>query len=197
MLSSTAGGLRQNWTPVDQADLDARDVDLGSTAPALLGSGLAVQGGKDGLLRLLDLHRLNGAGGVGAKTGGELQTVQTPGALFSAPAVWHVNGQTWLFVSTFSGTRAFRLVGRRLRAAWAKPVGATSPVVAGGLLFLYDPSGGGLGVYRPRTGVLIARLPAGAGHWNSPIVTDSRVVLPEGSANDHRLSGILDVYRLP
>jgi len=197
MLAPRAGRLFQNWTPVNHQELEEGDVDLGSTAPALLGSRLAVQGGKEALLRLLDLRRLNGRGGAGAVTGGELQTVQTPGGLFSAPAVWRDRGQTWLFVSTFSGTQAFQLVGRRLRIVWTKGSGGTTPVVAGGLLYVYSPDGGGLRVYRPTTGAPVARLPAGTGHWNSPIVTDGRIALPEGNANDHGLSGVLNVYRLP
>jgi hypothetical protein len=67
--------------------------------------------------------------------------------------------------------------------------------VAGGLLYVYDPSGE-LDVYRPTSGDVVARLPAGPGHWNSPIVTDGRVALPEGNANDHVLSGVLDIYRV-
>ena len=196
-LTPNAGRLLQNWTPTGQMELETRDVDLGSTAPAVLGSGLAVQSGKDGLLRLLDLTRLNGQSGAGPVTGGELQTIRLADGLFSAPAVWRDASQTWLYVSTFSTTRAFRLVGRRLRPAWTKQVGGTSPVVAGGLLYVYDPSGSGVGVYAPRTGRLVARLPAGQGHWNSPIVTDGRIALPEGDANEHALSGVLDIYRLP
>jgi hypothetical protein len=69
-------------------------------------------------------------------------------------------------------------------------------VVAGGLVWVYSP-GGGLSVYRPTSGALVARLDAGGGHWNSPIVVDGRVALPEGSANDHRTSGVLDIWRLP
>ena len=197
MLAPRGGRLLQNWTPATQADLESGDVDLGSTAPALLGSGLAAQAGKDALLRLLDLGRLNGRGRAGPITGGELQTVRLADGLFSAPAVWRSGGRTWLFVSTFSSTHAFTLVGRRLRAAWTRDIGATSPVLAGGLLYLYDPNGGGLRVLRPRTGTLVARLPAGSGHWNSPIVTDGRIALPEGNANAHLQSGVLDVYRLP
>src|SRR5207244_4916825 len=64
-LSPEAGRLLQNWTPTDQSDLNSGDVDLGSTVPALLGGGLAVQSGKDGKLRLLDLTRLYGKGGGG------------------------------------------------------------------------------------------------------------------------------------
>lgn len=197
VLGPRAERLVQNWTPTNFADLDSADVDLGSTAPALLGSGLAVQSGKDALLRLLDLRRLNPSGSAGPTAGGELQTVRLPGGLFSAPAVWRDRGRTWVFVATFSGTRAFVLESRRLQLVWSSGVAGTSPVVAGGLLYLYDPGGDGLGVYNPRTGALIARLPAGAGHWNSPIVTDGRIALPEGSANDHALTGVLDIYRFP
>src|SRR5262249_41163605 len=137
-LSPDAGRLLKSWTPTNQQALASGDVDLGSTAPALLGSGLVVQGGKDSKLRLIDFH----AQGLG-KTGGELKTVAPPEALFSAPAVWRHAGQTWLFVSTFSSaTQAFRLEGRRLKLIWSNGTGGTSPVVAGGLLFVYDPIGG-------------------------------------------------------
>jgi hypothetical protein len=43
----------------------------------------------------------------------------------------------------------------------------------------------------------VARLPAGPGHWNNPIVGGGRIALPEGDANDHRLSGRLSLYALP
>jgi hypothetical protein len=69
-------------------------------------------------------------------------------------------------------------------------------VIAGGLLYVYDP-GGGLRVYLPETGREVARLDAGSGHWNSPIVVDGRIALPEGSANQHRTTGVLDIWRLP
>ena len=79
--------------------------------------------------------------------------------------------------------------------AWSNGTGATSPVVAGGLLYAFDPGGGVLHVYAPKTGKLVATLAAGAGHWNSPIVVDGRIALPEGNANDHATSGVLDIYR--
>jgi outer membrane protein assembly factor BamB len=197
-LSPDAGMLLQNWTPSDQADLNTHDVDLGSTAPALLGNGLAVQSGKDGKLRLLDLTKLNGHGGAGPITGGELQTLPTPSGvgLFSAPAVWRSGGKTWLFVSDFGATAAYVLQGRRLSEMWHSSHGGTSPVVAGGLLYVYDP-GGSLDVYAPRTGRLLDSLDAGKGHWSSPIVTDGRIALPVGNANDHSTNGTLDIWRLP
>ncbi len=195
-LSPNAGRLLQNWTPTNHDDLNLGDVDLGSTAPALLGDGLAVQSGKDGKLRLLDLTKLNGKGGAGPITGGELQTLKTPSGsgLFSAPAVWRSDGTTWLFVSDFSATADYVLKNRRLAQVWKVSNAGTSPVVAGGLLYAYDP-GGTLFVYAPKTGKLLASLPAGSGHWNSPIVTDGRIALPTGNANDHRLTGTLDIWR--
>jgi outer membrane protein assembly factor BamB len=200
MLSPDAARLLRNWTPRDYASLDSGDIDLGSTAPALLTRLRAVQGGKDGKLRLLDLARLNGkTSSAGPRTGGELQTVEGPGAagLFSAPAVWRNGGRTWLFVANDSGTVAFSPRGGRLRVVWRNGTPGTSPIVAGGLLYVYDDSGGALDVYRPGSGRLVARLPSGPGHWNSPIVTDGRIALPEGDANQHRTSGVLDIYRLP
>jgi hypothetical protein len=152
-----------------------------------------VQGGKDGRLRLL---RVPGLGGrLGAK-GGELQTVDLPGPtdLFSAPAVWR---GTWVFAANGAGTQAWRLAGGRLRPVWSNGTHGTSPVVAGGLLYVYDHDNGGLNVYAPATGQKLATLPAGSGHWQSPVVSDGRVALPEGNANDHRRSGVLNLYRLP
>ena len=51
-------------------------------------------------------------------------------------------------------------------------------------------------VYQPSSGKLLTTLNAGSGHWNSPIVTDGRVALPEGDANDHATSGVLDIWRV-
>ncbi len=179
VLSPNASALVKHWTPTDQADLASRDLDLGSTAPALLAGGYAVQGGKDGKLRLLSLPRL-------------LQTVATPGgaALFTSPAVW--KGR-WLFVASNSGTAAWVLRGGRLHAAWSNGSGGTSPVVAGGLL--YVAGSGGVNVYVPSSGRHVATLPVGAIHWQSPIVVDGRVAVGEGNANQHLTSGVLSIYR--
>jgi PQQ-like domain len=197
-LSPTASRLLQNWTPRNQAELERTDADLGSTSPAVLGHGLALQGGKDGKLRLLRLARLNGTSRAGARTGGEVQTLPTPGGtdLFTAPAVWHRGGTTWVFVADAAGTSGYRLVQGRLRRVWAKSSAGTSPLVASGLLYVYDPAGG-LRILRPTNGATVATLPAGSGHWNSPIAVSGIVALPEGDANDHRQSGIMNIYRLP
>ena len=188
VLSPNASQLLKHWTPVDQAELNRSDLDVGSTAPALLTGGYFVQGGKDGKLRLLSLSHL---AGVNAKTGGELQTVAVPGPtdLFSEPAVWQGR---WVFLATSSGTAAWRLSGARLHAVWSNGNGGSSPVVAGGLL--YVEWSGGIHVYDPASGHELAVLPLGAMHWQSPIVADGFVAAAEGSSNDHATSGILDIY---
>ena len=189
VLSPDAARLLRHWTPTNEAELNAGDVDLGSTAPALLQGGYFVQSGKDAKLRLLSLARLPG---VNTAKGGELQTVPTPGGsgLFSAPAVWRGN---WVFLATESGTEAWVLRGGRLAKAWGNGNGGTSPVVAGGLL--YVAGNGALHVYVPTSGREVATLPSGGMHWNSPIVADGRVVVPEGNANDHAQSGVLNIFR--
>jgi outer membrane protein assembly factor BamB len=194
VLNSSATKLIGNYTPSNTADLNSSDADLGSTSPVILGPGFVAQGGKDGIIRLLSRKRLLGAA---PHKGGELQTVRTPSGtdLFTAPAVWH-STSTWMFAGDNGGTAGYVFKNGHLRTAWHNGTGGTSPVVAGGLLWVYSP-GGGLNVYRPTTGALVTRLDAGSGHWNSPIVADGRVALPEGNANDHATTGVLDVWRLP
>jgi outer membrane protein assembly factor BamB len=206
-LSPDGTHLLHNWTPADQAQLNSNDQDLGSTSPAVLptyqGRRLAVQGGKAGVLDLLDLDRLNGTtGGPSPRTGGQIQQIPSPGSdqVFTAPAVWSHGGRIWAYVADGAGTDAYVLTGGgahpRLRMAWASRSGGTSPVIAGGLLYVYDPSGA-LDIYVPTTGHRLVSLPAGSGHWNSPIVVGGRVILPVGNANDHDTSGTLDIFHLP
>jgi hypothetical protein len=56
---------------------------------------------------------------------------------------------------------------------------------------------GGLRVYDPVKGRQIAGLESGNGHWNSPIVVDGKIALPEGNANQHASTGVLDIWSLP
>jgi hypothetical protein len=193
--------LRQAFTPVDQSHLNQTDTDLGSSGPALLGGDRVIVAGKDGVLRVLALSRLNGhPGGRGSastrRLGGELQRLQVPGGaeLFSAPAVWRHGGEATAFVADEAGTAAYVLRRGRLLRAWQNSNPGTSPVLAGGMLFVYDPTGGGINVYRPASPRPIAKLPGASGHWNSPIVADGHVVEPEGNANDHAETGTLEIF---
>ncbi|MEA2351783.1 MAG: hypothetical protein QOJ14_197 [Thermoleophilaceae bacterium] len=204
-LSADGRRLVGNWTPTNQSSLDSSDVDLGSTAPALMRAGkrwFALQGGKDGKLRLLKVADLNGHGKACACTGGELQSIGAPSGngTYTAPAVWRHDGRSWAFVTGLSGgTAAYRLSGGkhpRLHEVWANDSSGTSPVIAGGLLYVYSP-GGGVEVYRPATGKSVGTLAADGGHWNTPIVADGRVVIPTGDSNAHQTSGTITIYRRP
>jgi hypothetical protein len=190
--------LRQTFTPIDQAQLNESDTDLGSSAPALLGANRVVLAGKDGIMRVLELSHLNGRS-VSSHTrlGGELQRLALPGGgeLFTAPAVWRHGEHTTVFVGDEHATAAYALRRGRLQPAWQNDTPGTSPVLAGGLLYVYDPSAGGIHVYHPGSPSPIATLPGLPGHWNSPIVIDGHVIEPEGDANEHDdSSGTLEIF---
>jgi len=194
-LDPDATRVLANYAPADYASLDSRDLDVGSTSPVLLGNGLVAQGGKDALIRVL---RLDAIAGAGSHTGGEEQTVSTPSRnmMFTAPAVWRDRTDTWMFAADGGGTAAWTVRDGTLTPMWSNAKTGTSPVVAGGLLYIYDP-GGALRVYEPRSGREVASLPCGSGHWNSPTVIDGRIALPEGNANAHASSGVLNIWSAP
>lgn len=194
-LNSDATQMLGNYTPKNNAELNERDLDVGSTSPVLLGSDVVAQGGKDGLIRLLNTKAI---AGIAPHVDQELQSVSTPSGtrLFTAAAVWHRDTETWMFAADGGGTAAWTFESGRLVAMWKNRNGGTSPVVAGGLLYVYNPQGG-LRVYDPIKGVQIANLESGSGHWNSPIVVDGRIALPEGNANQHASTGVLDIWSLP
>jgi outer membrane protein assembly factor BamB len=190
-------GLRQAFAPTDQEQLNDSDTDLGSSAPVLLGGNRVMVAGKDGIMRVLELSRLNGRS-VSSHTrlGGELQRLPLPGGgeLFTAPAVWRHDGHTTMFIGDEHATAAYALRRGRLYQAWQNDTPGTSPVLAGGLLYVYNPDAGGIDIYLPGSPHPIAILPGLPGHWNSPIVLDGHIVEPEGDANDHSTSGALDIF---
>ena len=194
-LDASATHILGNYTPTNTAELSDSDLDLGSTSPVLLGERLLAQGGKDGKIRLLSRQRIAGST---AHQGQELQIVPTPSGtdLFAQPAVWQRAGQTWLFAADAGGTGAWQLQGGRLHEQWHNRTGGTSPLEADGLLFVYAPRGG-LDVYRASSGQHLVTLPCGPGHWNSPIVVDGRIILPEGDANSRATRGVLDIWSVP
>ena len=199
-LDSLATTIRGNYTPANTAQLNANDVDVGSTSPVLLPRGRIAQGGKDGLIRLLNWANMRL---TGSHQGGEEMTVATPSGtdLFTAPAVSSTNGGTRIYAGDNGGTAAWTLTGtastaNALSPLWHNGTGGTSPVVVDGMLFVYSP-GGGLHVYDALSGNSIVTLTCGGGHWNSPIVVDGRIALPEGNANSHSTSGVLDIWRIP
>ncbi len=205
-LSPDAATLLHNWTPTNQAYLDANDLDLGSASPALLpsfhGDRLAVQAGKAGVLDLLDLNALDGTtGGAGPRLGGQLAQIASPGAsvVLTAPAVWSHDGNVYVFVGDDSGTTAYEVVDAahpRLAVVWQSGTGATSPVIAGGLLYTYN-TGGQIDIRSPLSARILAALPTAGGHWNSPIVVGGRIIEPTGAYGTSASSSTIAIYHLP
>jgi outer membrane protein assembly factor BamB len=185
MLDPNATKMVGNWTPTNNEELNRRDLDVGSTSPVLLGDGYIGQGGKDGTIRLLTMDIIKGAD---AHRGGELQVVPTPGSaqLLSASATAKINNTTYLFAAQGGrgggGTTAWTLgADHKLKEAWKNTTGGNTPFYAGGLLFTYNAQAGGVQVFDAATGAVAATLASGPGHWNSVIVADNRIALPEGS----------------
>jgi PQQ enzyme repeat len=188
--------LQQSYTPKNQAELNENDLDLGSSAPVLLGEDRVLVAGKDGVMRVLNLSRLDGSKPGGKpRLGGEVQTLQTPGdtQLYTAPAVWHHGDQTTVFLADYSATAAYAVRGGRLHPLWRNDTPGTSPIFAGGLVYVYEPEEGGIEVYAPGSSTPIAKLPGAQGHWNSPIVVDGHVIEPEVDGNRHEGTGTVDL----
>jgi hypothetical protein len=198
--------LAGSYTPPDYEALEEGDVDLGSTAPALLPRQatsrtplMLVQGGKDATLRLLNRAALPGVAGA-------LQTVTLPEGLYTAPAVWtDAANRTWIFLGFSREIEAYRLETdaggtSRLVEAWnAHPgsteVEGTSPVVSNGIVF--DAMDGAIFALDAKTGKELwnsalpsARRTIGPVHWQSPIVVDGWIYCADES-------GLLTAYALP
>ncbi len=190
--------ILDSYTPENYAAEAFQNRDLGSTAPVMLPKipqsktpYLAVQAGKEGLLRVLNRQNLSGQGGP-AHVGGEIQTVELPDLCptLAQPLAWQdAQGGIWLFVATLCHMDAFRVVtspqgDTRLQKAWYLGVEATSPLLAGGVLFVATSHA--LLALDPHTGHQLwssAQMSAGgtiAGiHWETPIVVDGRVYCPD------------------
>jgi hypothetical protein len=184
-----SGGLPVDaYTPTEFQQLQNLDLDLGSTAPAILpapaGSSvahLAVQTGKDAKVRLLNLANLSGMGGPG-HVSGELQKLDLPqgGGVLTMPAVWvdPISGNPWAFIANSSGITGYELTlsagTPSLTARWTNAVRGTSPVVANGMVFYASSSG--MKALDPKTGAsLWTDASLGSLHWQSPIVTGGRL----------------------
>ena len=189
------GNPLDSYTPTNFQNLNDTDADLGSTAPALLpvSTGnyphLAVQGGKDALLRLINLDNLSGHAQPG-NTGGEVFSMGMPGGggILTQPAVWTnpVDGRVWVFVSNSSGLAGLEFVvdgtgNPSLQSRWTAGPG-TSPIVANGVL--YYARGGLISALNPTSGSLLwSSSQIGGIHWQSPVVANGVLYIEDQNGN--------------
>jgi PQQ-like domain len=189
-----------SYTPGDYSYLQATDLDLGGAAPTLLpvqkGSVtpyLAVQAGKDSTLRLLNRQNLSGKGGPN-HVGGEVQTLNgaMQGSVLTQPIAWNdVHNTTWVFVTNGGELGAFKVVTdasghTTLQKAYSNNHGGSSPFIANGILFVQgnnvlwamDPTTGNVlwSSTQPSAGGSIGGL-----HWQSPIIVNGHVYVPDES----------------
>lgn len=196
ILSPDGSRLLDAYTPRKPNSLYMQDLDLGSSAPALLPAiqasstpHLAVQADKEGLLRLLNLRNLSGRGGPG-HVGGELQTLNAPNhcPVVSQPAVWTdpATRGIWIFVSSGCALGGYQVTVSAdhhvlLRPQWTVPLGATSPMVAGGVVFAATTGSKEILALDPHTGHVLWTSSERHGgsigytHWENPIVVNGRL----------------------
>ncbi len=192
------GNPVDSYTPSNHTYLNRADLDLGSTAPAILPTpencrvrNLAVQGGKDMKLRLVNLGDLSGRHGPGHSGGeiGRLVDVPQGGMVFTQPAVWvdPADKSTWVFVATYSGLSALELhVDRHgmpfLEKVWQNDDEGSSPIVANNVL--YCAGSHNIRALNPRTGRLLWHdTKIGNVHWESPILAKGVLYITDESGN--------------
>jgi outer membrane protein assembly factor BamB len=201
--TGAGGAPLDSYTPTTFQQLQNADLDLGSTAPAILPTPaqstvvhLALQSGKDAILRLLNLDNLSGQGGPG-HTGGSIGTdipVPQGGEVVTAPAVW-VNpgdGSTWAFVGNSNGVAGLKLVidasgNPSLSAVWHITVGTSSPLVANGILYVASTDNN-VRALAPTTGAQLWQGAIGGIHWESPVIANGTLYITDES-------GFLSAFR--
>jgi hypothetical protein len=201
-LSADLTKVIDSYTPTNFASLQANDQDLGSAVPAMLPKQansqtpyLMVQAGKDNTLRLLNRQNLSGQGGPN-HTGGEVQMLALPqgGDVDTHPLVWTDGaGATWVFVANFNGFSAFKVVTdaaghTTLQLAYKNGNAGSSPFMANGVLYVQGNNV--LTATNPATGATLwSSSQASAGgsigglHWQSPLVVNGQVYVPDNSGN--------------
>ena len=164
--------VQDRFTPANFATLSADDLDLGSTAPALLPDGLIFQIGKQGTGYVLDGSRLGG-------TGGELASSDLCEGGFGGDAV---DGSTVVF-SCYTSLRAIEVTpAGQIRILWSVTgYAAGPPIITGGVA--WDVSRAGL-----LSGFRLSDGKPVFSTTTAPVVTDfpslsasgSRLIVPEG-----------------
>jgi outer membrane protein assembly factor BamB len=188
-LKPDMSALTGYYAPSDALQLQQQDRDLGSTSPALLPRQatsttplMAVQGGKDDLLRLVDRANLTGAS--------PLQTIALDAHVFSAPAIFQSpGGPMYVYLGLPDGVYAYALTTMggvsQLTQAWKANLTlgneGTSPAVRAGVV--YVAASGQLVALNATTGATLGSATIGGVHWESPMIARGVVYVTDENRN--------------
>ncbi len=197
--SSPAAGPADSYTPSNVSGLDGGDTDLGSTGPVILPTppgaqylDIALQGGKDAKLRIVNLANLSGTGTTGQLDGqlGPLVNVPQGGGVFGQPAAFTSlgDGNTYVYVGTGSGLSALRVTSPAsgipsLATIWqtSGSQAGFSPLIANNLVFSQR---GGIRAHDPMSGsVLWSSSRIGGLHWQSPMMFNGVLYTVDNDGN--------------
>jgi len=200
-LAPDLSRIIDTYTPQNFTYLADNDLDLGSTAPVMIpaqpGSKtpyMALLGGKDSTLRLINRQNMSGQGGPN-HVGGELQSIDIACKIFSHAAVWiDTTNTTWIFVTDMcSNLYAFKVVTTagqsNLQLAYKhNNYGTSSPFIANNILYIQGNND--VFAIDPTTGNTLwnsqqssAGGSIGSQHWQSPIVINGHLYIPDDDGN--------------
>jgi hypothetical protein len=189
--SGVNGGPVDSYTPTNYQNLQNTDLDLGSTNPMILpnnGSNyahLAVQSGKDAVLRLINLDNMSGQGGPG-HVAGEVGSAPLPtGGEDQNPCSTWINpadSSSWVFiVSPSNGINAMKLSvdgggNPSLTAMWHQGGGGGGAAIANNVLYYAENNN--FRALNPTTGAqLWNNTSIGAIHWQTPAIANGVVYI--------------------
>jgi polyvinyl alcohol dehydrogenase (cytochrome) len=157
------------FAPRSWADDNANDLDLGSSAPALLANGSMLAVGKRAIGYLLDAARLGGAGG---------QRAQAP--VCHAYGGMAVTGTVVYVPCHGDGVAAADTAGGHIRVRWHGPAdGNGAPVTGGGAVWIPATDTGVLYELSPATGRVRQHVSLGTPlpHFASPSLSGDLALL--------------------
>jgi outer membrane protein assembly factor BamB len=170
-LSPDVQTVRSYFAPSNWAQLNAGDVDLGSTGVALLANGLAFVIGKEGVGYVLRAGALGGVGGSLASR-------------HVCSGAW--GGTSWMgsvvFVPCIDGLYALSVSSSSVSVLWrALHPSLGSPIISAGAVWAIEPATGTLFALDASSGAVRFSTSIGAAaHFSTPAATDGFVVAPAG-----------------
>jgi hypothetical protein len=172
---SPALALLQYFAPSTWASDNARDLDL-STAPALVGNGEVVAGGKSGAAYLLDGTHLGGIGGEKSSLPKACAQDIDGGPAIVGTTVYLPCLSGPVAVQVSSDPTAFRLL-------WRAAAGGGPPIAAAGLVWSIGQDGVLYGL-SPTTGAVVAQADVGvpANHFPTPAIADGLLLTASATA---------------